>query len=189
LNNWLPTIIIVALVVGIVITFVTYAYVLDQEIEEKQTLIEEEIKELEQELTKIKESESFTPSLLNETEPMSPEKIEALDNHWAELDAKRAETPRVKPANYQQDVIKSFESGSLDHIQSCDDLDSWYKFYHGGYDWSRNKDITDYLKQRMSECTFRELPELKERIDAERERIANATEKVMKELEEVYAEN
>lgn len=184
----LATFIVVALVVGVV-TFVSIAYLLQEEIEEKEILIEEEIKEVEQELTELKESEWFTPSLFNESESMPPEKIEALDNHWAELDAKRAETPRVKPANYQQDVIKSFESGSLDHIQSCDDLDSWYKFYHGGYDWSRNKEITDYLKQRMSECDFRELPELKERIDAERERIANATEKVMKELEEVYAEN
>lgn len=189
MTNWFPTYMIVALIVSLVVTLVTFAYLSDQEVQEKQTLIDEEIKQVEQELTEAKETELFTPLLVNESESMPAEKIEALDNHWAELDAKRAETPRVKPANYQEGVIKSFESGSLDHIQSCDELESWYKFYHGGYDWSRNKDITDYLKQRMSECIFRELPELKERIDAERERIANATEKVMKELEEVYAEN
>jgi len=92
---------IVALIVSLVVTLVTFAYLSDQEVQEKQTLIDEEIKQVEQELTEVKEKELFTPSLFNESESMPPEKIEALDNHWAELDAKRAETPRVKPANYQ----------------------------------------------------------------------------------------
>ena len=49
--------------------------------------------------------------------------------------------------------------------------------------------ITDYLKERMKSinCEFKELPELKEKIDLEKERVENATQKVMEELKEVNA--
>lgn len=174
-------------IVIIVIALVIFVYTEQKEFQQKQftnpTLFNETegpdkyvIEEIEVTREKVLVPVESVP------ESMTDEKVEGLRNHWAELDAKRAENNRVKAPNYQQDVIKSFESGDLNHIQSCDDLDSWYKLYHGGRDWSRNKEITDYLKVRMSDCDFRELPELKEKIDAERERIANATKIVIEEL-------
>ncbi len=178
---------IIAGVLIIVLALVVYVYTEQNDSQQKQftnpSLFNEtkgpdkyEIEEVEVTREKVLVPVESVP------ESMTDEKIEGLNNHWAELDAKRAENNRVKPPNYQQDVINSFESGDLNHIQNCDDLDSWYKLYHGGRDWSRNKEITDYLKVRMSDCDFRELPELKEKIDAERERLAKATEKVIEEL-------
>jgi hypothetical protein len=38
-------------------------------------------------------------------------------------------------------------------------------------------------------CEFKEQAELKAKIDFEKERVENATKKVMKKLEEVHAEN
>lgn len=125
---------------------------------------------------------------------MTPEKLEALRLAWGEDEVRRMELNRVKPDNYEQMIINEFESGRLSHVKSCDNLHSYYLLFYGQvytkqYDYSKNKMITDYIKDRMKtiNCEFKELPELKEQIDLEKARIENATEKVMHELEEVNA--
>ena len=125
---------------------------------------------------------------------MTPEKLESLRLAWNESDIRRMEISRIKPPNYEQMIIYEFESGKLSHVKSCENLHSYYLLYYGQvyakqYDYSKNKIITDYLKERMKEinCEFKELPELKEKIDLEKERVENATQKVMEELDEVNA--
>jgi len=125
---------------------------------------------------------------------MTPEKLEALRIAWDESDVRRMEISRVKPDNYEPMIIQEFESGRLSHVTTCENLHSYYLLYYGQvyakqYDYSKNKMITDYLKERMKSinCEFKELPELKEKIDLEKERVENATQKVMEELKEVNA--
>jgi len=142
--------------------------------------------------------ENFTGTKLGlSREPdteMTPEKLEALRLAWDESDVRRMEISRVKPDNYEPMIIQEFESGRLSHVTSCENLHSYYLLYYGQvyakqYDYSKNKMITDYLKERMKSinCEFKELPELKEKIDLEKERVENATQKVMEELKEVNA--
>ena len=142
--------------------------------------------------------ENFTGTKLGlSREPdteMTPEKLESLRLAWDESDVRRMEISRVKPDNYEQMIIQEFESGRLSHVTSCENLHSYYLLYYGQvyakqYDYSKNKMITDYLKERMKSinCEFKELPELKEKIDLEKERVENATQKVMEELKEVNA--
>ena len=127
---------------------------------------------------------------------MTPEKLEALRIAWDESDVRRMEISRVKTDNYEPMIIQEFESGRLSHVTTCENLHSYYLLYYGQvyakqYDYSKNKMITDYLKERMKSinCEFKELPELKEKIDRFKERVENATQKVMEDLAEVYKEN
>ncbi len=127
---------------------------------------------------------------------ITEEKSKSLTLTWGENDMRRMELNRNKPDNYQQMVIQEFQNGKLSHVESCSQLNGYYLLYYGQvygnqWDYSNNKEITDYLKGKMWAigCEFKEQAELKAKIDFEKERVENATKKVMEELEEVYAEN
>lgn len=124
---------------------------------------------------------------------MTEAKLIKLQETWGENDMRRMELNRNKPDNYQQMVIQEFQNGKLSHVESCSQLNGYYLLYYGQvygnqWDYSNNKGITDYLKGKMQAigCEFKEQAELKAKIDFEKERVENATKKVLKELEEVY---
>ncbi len=124
---------------------------------------------------------------------ITEEKSKSLTLTWGENDMRRMELNRNKPDNYQQMVIQEFQNGKLSHVESCSQLNGYYLLYYGQvygnqWDYSNNKEITDYLKGKMWAigCEFKEQAELKAKIDFEKERVENATKKVMEELAEVY---
>jgi len=175
---------------------------LNQEEEEKSYVVEQDPYqqfESEQELFVIEKEQSESGLSRKADTPMTEEKITILKQSWGENDMRRLELSHARWQNdpkYQPMVIAEFETGKLSHVTSCSQLNGYYLLYYGQvygnqWDYSNNKDITDYLKGRMlaNNCEFNEQAELKEKIDAEKERVANATEKVMKELDEVYKEN
>ena len=127
---------------------------------------------------------------------MTEEKSESLKLTWGENDMRRMELNRNKPDGYEQMVIQEFESGKLSHVTSCSQLNGYYLMYYGQvygnqWDYSNNKLVTDYIKEKMwaNGCEFKEQAELKEKIDAEKQRVDEAVEKVMEELEDVNKEN
>lgn len=148
----------------------------------------------------IIEKESSESGLSRKADgPITAEKIILLREDWNESDMRRLHLSQSRISNddkYQPMVISEFETGKLKHVSSCHDLNSYYLLYYGQvygnqWDYSNNKMITDYLKERMTvkDCEFKEQAELKEKIDAEKQRVDEAVEKVMKELDEVYADN
>ncbi len=167
----------------------------DKQIEEELQVEQVEIIQRDEEYYEEKELSESGLAREPDTE-MTEQKIITLRETWGENDMRRMELNRNKPDNYQEMVIQEFESGKLSHIESCHDLNSYYLLYYGQvygnqYDFSNNKLITDYLKERMwaIDCEFKEQAELKEKIDAEKQRVDEAVEKVMEELDEVYKEN
>ncbi len=130
---------------------------------------------------------------------MTEEKLTSLQVSWGEDEMRRLHLSHSRTHNdekYQEIVIKEFQSGKLSHITSCSQLNGYYLMYYGQvygnqWDYSNNKLVTDYIKEKMwaNGCEFKEQSELKEKIDAEKERVDEAVEKVMEELEEVNKEN
>jgi len=191
--------IFVVVLIGIV-QMGTNAYVttplLQEPEEENIIIVDQEQEEIEYNI----EKEASESGLSRKADgPITAEKIVLLREDWNENDMRRMELSHVRWQNdpkYQPMVIAEFDNGKLSHIESCHDLNSYYLLYYGQvygnqWDYSNNKDITDYLKERMRAigCDFKEQAELKGKIDAEKQRVDEAVEEVMKELDEVYKEN
>ncbi len=95
--------------------------------------------------------------------------------------------------NYVGKVLDELSSGGMTSVLSdCQKLEKWYRiYYHGGSTnvdklYSANKILSDYLKGHLKEknCEFEELPEHKEFIDAQNERIEQAVANATKAIEE-----
>lgn len=170
--------------------------------QEKEKIVPEQVAQSEEEYKIEKELSESGLSRKADTE-LTDQKTITIKETWNENDMRRTELAHSRLVDgiwnddkYQPMVIAEFENGKLKHIDSCKNLYSYYLLYYGKvygnqWDYSNNKIITDYLKDRMwdIDCEFKELPEIKEKIDAEKKRVEEATEKVMKELEEVNKEN
>ena len=207
MNKTYSGLIILAIFVVVVIAVVSIgtSYVVSPIL--KQVLSIDVVEQAEQdpiqeqeEIEYIKEKEASESGLSRKADgPITEEKIIIIKENWNESDMRRLHLSHSRISNddkYQPMVISEFETGKLKHVSSCHDLNSYYLLYYGQvygnqWDYSNNKMITDYLKDRMRamDCDFKEQAELREKVDAEKQRVDEAVEKVMKELDEVYKEN